>query len=443
MPLLSSRLIPQPLVSIVMSALALAALVQSWLALRDTVGVSLASTGILAIGLGVAVVIADLHLIHVNYHTKASFSTIALYLIAVLLPPPMAILVAGLGKLISELIQPHKGNFPSDIATCVSRWMIVVLIATLVAHLPTTSGLEELLVLVGSAVVMFGGDLLTSSLELGPITGDAPRHIMSATFRETAVVEAVLYSLGIFGALTAMTHLWGLVFLILPMRVAYVAFKHTKEMHESTRRLLESMADAVDLRDPYTGGHSRRVTAFSQDILRELALNSGPDVDLIITAARVHDIGKIGIPDAILHKEGPLTADEWTVMQSHTVRGAELLARYTDFARGIAIVRHHHERWDGKGYPDGLAGQAIPFGARVIAVADSFDAMTSDRPYRPGMPIAKAADILRKGRNEQWDEQIVDAFLRSLVPQMQASTNATLPGTSPVREPANQLKPSL
>lgn len=442
MQALRNRLIPQPLVSISMSALALMALVETWLALRNTSELNEPAIAILAVGLVMAVVIADLHLIHVNYHTKASFSTLGLYLIAVLLPPPMAITVAGLGKLISELIQPDKGNLPSDIATCVSRWMIVVLLTALVAQLPTTTGLEELLVLVGAAVIMFIGDLVTSALELGPIAGERPWRIISATFRETAAVEAILYSLAIFGALAAMTHLWGLVFLILPVRVAYVAFKHTKEMHESTRRLLESMADAVDLRDPYTGGHSRRVTAFSQDILRELAL-SGPDVDLIVTAARVHDIGKIGIPDTILHKTGALTAEEWTVMQSHAARGAEVLARYPDFARGVAIVRHHHERWDGKGYPDGLAGQAIPFGARVIAVADSFDAMTSDRPYRPGMPIAKAAEILRKGRNEQWDEQIVDAFLRYLAPQLQASLPATIPSTLPVRDAMSQLKPSL
>ena len=100
-------------------------------------------------------------------------------------------------------------------------------------------------------------------------------------------------------------------------------------------------------------------------------------------------------------------------METHPGRGAELLARYPDFARGVAIVRHHHERWDGQGYPDRRAGIDIPFGARVIAVADSFDAMTSDRPYRPGMPVERAAQILREGRGTQWDAQIVDAFLRT------------------------------
>jgi len=140
----------------------------------------------------------------------------------------------------------------------------------------------------------------------------------------------------------------------------------------------------------------------------------GPEVDLIRAPARVHDIGKIGIPDQILNKPGRLTPEEKRIMDSHPARGAELLARYTDFARGMDIVRHHHESWDGQGYPDGLKGLDIPFGARVIAVADSFDAMTSDRPYRAGMQIAKAAQILCEGRGRQWEPLIVDAFLHHL-----------------------------
>ncbi len=175
------------------------------------------------------------------------------------------------------------------------------------------------------------------------------------------------------------------------------------------------MADAVDLRDAYTGGHSRRVTDYSAAILRELGLH-GPEVDLILAAARVHDIGKIGLPDAILHKPGRLTDEERAAMELHPLHGEALLTRYRDFARGVAIVRHHHESWDGAGYPDGLARTDIPFGARVVAVADSFDAMTSDRPYRKGMPVEKAAAILREGRGTQWDAALVDALLRALAP---------------------------
>jgi putative nucleotidyltransferase with HDIG domain len=203
------------------------------------------------------------------------------------------------------------------------------------------------------------------------------------------------------------------------------AFKSGREMSDGTRQMLESLADTVDLRDMYTGGHSRRVTELCAGILRELPME-GPDADLILTAARLHDIGKIGVPDAVLHKTGPLTAEERAVMETHAARGAELLQRYANFARGVAVVRHHHERWDGQGYPDRLSGTEIPLGARVVAVADSFDAMTSDRPYRTGMPAQQALDILRAGRGRQWDGAVVDAFLRSIAGQVPAAVESTL-----------------
>jgi HD-GYP domain-containing protein (c-di-GMP phosphodiesterase class II) len=191
--------------------------------------------------------------------------------------------------------------------------------------------------------------------------------------------------------------------------------------------MLESMADTIDLRDPYTGGHSQRVAEMTAGILRAMDM-SGPEVELIVSAARVHDIGKIGVPDYILNKPGRLTLEEEAIMNTHPDRGADLLQRYPDFARGAEIIRHHHESWDGTGYPQGLKATGIPFGARVIAVADSYDAMTSDRPYRKAMPQAKAALILHEGRGKQWDPQIVDAFLQSIEVQVEpASASASAP----------------
>ncbi len=113
-------------------------------------------------------------------------------------------------------------------------------------------------------------------------------------------------------------------------------------------------------------------------------------------------------------------------MEAHSEKGALLLKRHADFKRGVEIVLHHHERWDGAGYPAGLKGTAIPFGARVIAVADSYDAMTGDRPYRRGMPATKAAAILPEGRGTQWDETLVDAFLRGLADRLDASAPPAL-----------------
>jgi HD-GYP domain-containing protein (c-di-GMP phosphodiesterase class II) len=249
------------------------------------------------------------------------------------------------------------------------------------------------------------------------------------------LVDGAQYLLGMLGALAASVQIWALGLLVLPTILVYVALKNVKELQSNTRTILESMADTVDLRDPYTGGHSQRVAKGTAAILNSMGLN-GPEVDLIVSAARVHDIGKIGIPDYILNKPGKLEPDEEAIMQTHPDRGADLLNRYPDFVRGVEIIRHHHEAWDGTGYPQKLKGTDIPFGARVIAVADSFDAMTSDRPYRKAMPVSKAASILHQGRGKQWDAAIVDAFLRTIADQLEPDAlPQSQPAPSPMQAP--------
>jgi response regulator RpfG family c-di-GMP phosphodiesterase len=136
--------------------------------------------------------------------------------------------------------------------------------------------------------------------------------------------------------------------------------------------------------------------------------------ELIVTAARVHDIGKIEIPDAVLQKSGPLSDEEAELFASHVERGAEILQCYPNFRRGVALVRHHHERWDGQGYPERLSGFDIPLGARVIAIADSYDGMTGERSLHPAMSEPRAAAALRNGRGTQWDPELVDVFVSCL-----------------------------
>lgn len=425
--MLFRRSMPQPIIGIATTVIALATmLVVNWrsplliLDLRSSSNLIEAMVAILAI------MLTDRYPVHISYHAKASLSTIVLYLIAALLSPPLAMLVAGIGKLASELAQRGKGNLPSDIATCVSRWMLVVFVTATVTSLPAHSSLSHVALLVVAAAVMFLGDMLTAGLEIGPIVNEPPLRVIWATIRTSWLIEAVLYCLGIIAVFAVAANPYSIVFLIAPVCMIYIAFRNTHQMQDHTRRLLEQLADAVDLRDPYTGGHSRRVTGFTEGIIQELGLK-GPDADLIITSARVHDIGKIGVPDAVLNNPGKLAPDEWAIMRRHPELGATFLARHPDFARGVGIVRHHHERWDGTGYPDRLAGLDIPFGARLIAVADSYDAMTSDRPYRPGMSQSKAIQILLDGRGTQWEPALVDAFILSLkVPEPAAAVATQL-----------------
>jgi putative nucleotidyltransferase with HDIG domain len=364
--------------------------------------------------------------IHLRMSSKIYMGSAVFYLTAVLLPPALAATITGCGVLLGELsVLDRTGNYPSDIATHVGRFSLVVLAGSLVSHLSLAYSDLHLLVLVATGIVLWAGDLLTSPLSLYPLTGERPIHIIRLTCSDSGTAEAAQYLIGLTAALEAMHDAWALVLFLLPAAMVYVAFKNTKEMRDDTRLILESMADTVDMRDPYTGGHSRRVTEYTEAILRAMEKH-GPEVELIISAARVHDIGKIAIPDGILNKPGKLTDEERAVMESHAERGAEVLRRYKDFARGVAIVRHHHESWDGGGYPHRLRGTDIPFGARVIAVADSYDAMTSDRPYRKGMTPAQAARILRDGRGIQWDPAIVDAWLRSIAPLTEGSAQPAL-----------------
>lgn len=190
-----------------------------------------------------------------------------------------------------------------------------------------------------------------------------------------------------------------------------------KARDNENERLLESFftvfAATLDARDSYTAGHTSRVADYSTQIAMRAGLH-GDHLDLLRKSALLHDIGKIGIPDSVLLKDGRLTDEEFDTIKKHPVIGHVILEKVNlpDHLKPLLDgVRHHHERFDGGGYPDGLSGHMIPEFGRIIAVADAFDAMTSNRPYRNAMPYAKARDILIGGRGTQWDEQFIDQFL--------------------------------
>lgn len=192
---------------------------------------------------------------------------------------------------------------------------------------------------------------------------------------------------------------------------------------------LAALASALDVRDSETGGHSDRVLRYMELVIEEIGI-SGDDTAFLRRGAMLHDIGKIGVPDNILRKPSALSDGEWVVMRRHPEYGARIVAQ-VPFLKDVAqIVRHHHERWDGKGYPDRLAREAIPLGARIFAVADSFDAMTSDRPYRDAMSVAQARDEVARCRGTQFDPAVVDAFLR-IVPDRLAEIAEEAPHTHP------------
>jgi putative nucleotidyltransferase with HDIG domain len=186
------------------------------------------------------------------------------------------------------------------------------------------------------------------------------------------------------------------------------ALAETERTYDTT---LQALSNALDVRDSETEGHSRRVVEYMELIITQLAVMPG-HLATLRRGALLHDIGKIGVPDSVLRKPAALSEAEWVVMKRHPEHGARIIAQIPFLQDVSRIVRHHHERWDGKGYPDGLAGEAIPLGARIFAVADSFDAMTSDRPYRRAMTVADACAEIARCRGTQFDPDMVDAFAR-------------------------------
>lgn len=173
---------------------------------------------------------------------------------------------------------------------------------------------------------------------------------------------------------------------------------------------LEALGAAIDLRDSQTAGHSNRVAVYSNKIGKELGATE-QELKTIARGAWLHDIGKLATPDAILLKPGALNQEEWRIMKQHAAIGYDLVKRIPFLAEAAEIIWAHHERWDGSGYPRGLKGTDIPLGARIFAVADTVDAMTSDRPYRSARPFEEAQEEIRGGAGRRYDSQVVSAFL--------------------------------
>ncbi len=273
-------------------------------------------------------------------------------------------------------------------------------------------------------------EMLIEDLQRGPDSGplvangsvtSAPRWRLPAL--RQVIVTPLSEGQRIFGWMAALNHRegreFGTVEASLLNSVSAILGIHGcnidlyRQQNEFLASVVRAMTSAIDAKDPYTCGHSDRVARVSVRLAQEL----GCDTDTVHTlymAGLVHDIGKIGIADSVLRKPGRLTEAEFEHIKLHPELGYKILCDIKQLADVLPVVLHHHEQWNGRGYPYGLAGEDIPFLARVCAVADAYDAMTSDRPYRKGMPEEKVTVIFRAGAGEQWDPAVVDAFFRAL-----------------------------
>lgn len=203
------------------------------------------------------------------------------------------------------------------------------------------------------------------------------------------------------------------------LHLAYAQSRqYAVDLRKTYRRLqhaifqsLLGLANALEAKDAYTRGHSERVAALARRVALAAGVSPG-GADTIAQAGLLHDLGKISVPEQVLRKPGPLSAEEWVVMRQHPIVGAQIVAPLEFFADGAIIVRHHHERHDGSGYPDGLRGELIPLGARVVAVADVYDALTSDRPYRARLTRTEAVRRLEEEAGRTLDAHLTAICIR-------------------------------
>jgi hypothetical protein len=205
-------------------------------------------------------------------------------------------------------------------------------------------------------------------------------------------------------------------FILVPMYVSLRSFESEARLRKETIEAVLRMAESIDYRDTGTYEHSKRLAEMTKELASALGLTPEHTAEIVL-ASRVHDLGKIGITNDILLKPGALTPEERHIMQDHPNIGANILSSYSAFQGSVLIVKHHHERWDGRGYPNGLKGEEIPIGSRIITVVDSFDSMTADRPYRRGMTVDDAVTRLKDAMGTQFDPRVSATFIQLLIEQ--------------------------
>jgi putative nucleotidyltransferase with HDIG domain len=281
------------------------------------------------------------------------------------------------------------------------------------------AGPQDVAVVAAAAVLMYCLNLVLVAVAKALMTSRNPLHLFFDTQRIAYLQFASLYVLGAVTAFATVRVVWIPVLAVVPAFLVYHSLRQRVEMRRDAMRAMERMADEVDRRDPYTYNHSQRVAIYAHAIARKLGF--GPaDVDLLVLAAKVHDIGKIRIPDSILLKPARLTDAERRVMETHSRLGFDILKPFSEYAKVLDLVLTHHERYDGKGYPNGVVGRRLMLIAQVIPVADSLDAMTSARAYRGARSWDAAMEELRRGAGTQWNPQVVEAAFAVLAPKERA-----------------------
>lgn len=375
---------------------------------------------------GVAAV-AQMRPIHLSSSIKVTAEDAATFAAALTLGPFLSALVAGgstLAALRTSPGEPFAVRVFNAATSALGTGSAAIVFRALA---PSGLAAEATPALIAAALTKYAVETALIDGAVGLQLRRNPLLTWWPIHRRDMLPHAILYALGVGAALITAWSPWAIVILLAPAALLLLSLQQSARLRQRTRHGVLELADIVDARDPFTRDHSKRTAEIAERLARRLGLDQA-QIELVRLAARVHDIGKVGTDDRILLKPGPLDEDEQTDMHRHAEVGAKLLSEFPDFWEGAAIVLAHHERPDGTGYPRGLRGAELPFEAAVVAVADAFDAMTNDRPYRRAMRWTDARAEFERHRGTQWDARVVDAFI-ALIEEERHST-------APVPKPA-------
>jgi len=352
---------------------------------------------------------------------EITVSTAVVFASAILFGPAATIWVALLGTLVGEvgrrliILKRPWNRVPFNVAQFVVTLAAVSMVYRLLsdttpAQLDT---LRDFLAFISAGLVYYTLNDLLVSVVIALDEGFPVLTVWRITLRDAAWHNLTMIPLGAILALLWTVSPWSIALALLPLLTVRRSMALVRESLEQTRQALIALADTIDARDSSTYQHSQRVAEYAEMTARQMRLPYD-ELELIVTSARLHDLGKIGMDNLTLYKPGPLSNEERRSFQRHPSIGESLVGYFPAFGAGREIVRHHHEHFDGKGYPNGKNGEEIPLGARILAVADAYDAMTSDRPYRSAMSKETAIARLKGASGSQFDPRVVEAFLTAL-----------------------------
>jgi len=382
-------------------------------------------------------VLAEVYATWVPMYKWEISSSIAIYLAALfILGPSLAIITVFFSSLFSELFLRLNSDNPNEKATGliqiafnVSQLVITVTLAGLFLN---AFGLQSLQLIdftdFGLAVAVFAIYVIANlSFVTGivSITANKPFfHSLGNSIGQFFVQYLVLCALSLLLVSAYSVSVWHVFLALFPLTLVHVSFRAYVKLQTEARNTFERISQLLDARDHYTAVHSKEVAELAVMIGLQMGLGQR-EIEQIDVAARVHDIGKIAVPDSILLKPGKLDDDEWVKMREHPVISAELIAGIEIYSPVASAVRHEHERWNGTGYPDGLKGKKIPLLSRIIAAADIYNALTTDRPYRKAFSLDKARQMIAEMTEIELDPAVTAALLR-VIDAMPAEPSASL-----------------